>query len=202
MHAVQTYLTTTMSMSISRTILFVITLAVSGGSASLEAQNLVRAAAGAAVPVGGAGERRDIGPAATLSVESGLTNWILRLDAEWSLLRGPAAPAGQEHFSNYQDLRTLGISLNGIMRPSEDRLAPYLLIGVGAYRLQQVGASASPYGTTGALQAGIGLDTYLWGRVNPFVEARAQVHLTDYGAQEFEPTVFWPVLIGLRFTPR
>jgi hypothetical protein len=189
-------------MSVSRVGLLVIALAVAVGSASLDAQVLVRAAAGAAVPVGGAGERRDLGPAATLSVESRLTNWTLRMDAEWSLLRGPAAPAGQEHFSNDQDLRTLGISLNGIMRLSEDRLAPYLLIGAGAYRLQQVDASASPYGTTGALQAGIGLDSDLWSRINPFVEARAQVHVTDYGGHEFGPTVFWPVVIGLRFAPR
>ncbi len=124
--------------------------------------------------------------------------WSLRLDGEWSLLNGPPAPAGQEHLSNYHDLRTFGASLNGILRFSEAEIAPYLLAGIGAYRLQQVGAPPGPYGTTGALQTGIGIDSNIWERVNPFVEARALVHVTDYGSDEFSPTVYWPVVIGLR----
>jgi hypothetical protein len=187
-------------MSILRISLVVGTLALVAGPASLGAQALsVRAAAGAAIPVGGAGERRDAGPAAMLSVETSLGNrWGLRLDGEWSLLRGPTPRAGQEHFSSDRDLRTVGVSLNGVLRLAHERLAPYLIVGAGAYRLQRVGDSASPYGTTGAMQAGFGVDGNYWSRVNPFIEARAQVHATDYGAGEFSPTVYWPVLIGLR----
>lgn len=134
-----------------------------------------------------------------ISVETRLTRlWGLRLDGEWSRLTGAPAPAGQEHFSDYQDIRAIGASLNGILRFSDDPLAPYLLAGIGAYRLQRVDAPASPYGTTGALQAGLGIDGNLWGRVDPFVEARAMVHVTDYGSDEFSPTVYWPILIGLR----
>jgi len=188
-------------MSIFRAILIAGALTGVVGSASLEAQDLsVRAAAGAAIPVGGAGERRSAGPAAMLSVESRLSNlWSLRVAGEWSLLRGPTAPAGQEHFSEHQDLRTLGVSLNGIVRLSDDRVAPYVIAGAGAYRLQRVDAPASPYGITGAVQAGFGWDGNLWDRVTPFVEARAQVHVTDYGTDEFLPTVYWPVVIGVRF---
>ncbi|MDP9347936.1 MAG: hypothetical protein M3P24_02125 [Gemmatimonadota bacterium] len=88
--------------------------------------------------------------------------------------------------------------MNGILRSSEDDLAPYLLLGVGAYRLQAVGQSPSPYGTTGALQAGFGIDGRVRERLNAFVEARAQIHVTDYGSNEWSPTVYWPVLIGLQ----
>jgi len=142
---------------------------------------------------------RDAGPATLLSVEIPLSSRLsVRMDGEWSLLRGPTAPAGQESMSDFQDLRTLGISLNGVMRLSDGRVAPYLLVGAGAYRLQRLDAPASPYGTTGAVQAGSGLDSNRWSRVNPFVEARAQVHATDYGAGDFSATVYWPVVIGLR----
>jgi hypothetical protein len=193
-------LTAKESMSIFRVGLIVSAMALVVGPASLEAQApSVRAAAGAAIPVGGAGERRDGGPAAVLSVETTLSSrWSLRVVGEWSLLRGPTAPAGQEHFSTHHDLRTLGVSLNGMMRLSDERLAPYLLVGAGAYRLQGIGDRASPYGTTGAVQAGFGLDSNYWSRVNPFMEARAQVHATDYGASDASATVYWPVVIGLR----
>ncbi len=124
--------------------------------------------------------------------------WSLRLDGEWSRLNGTPAPAGEESFSDYQDLRTIGASLNGILRFSDDKLSPYLLAGIGAYRLQRVDAPASPYGTTGALQAGIGIDGNFWERVDPFIETRAMVHMTDYGSDEYGTTVYWPILIGLR----
>lgn len=187
-------------MMIFRATLQLTMFAALAGAASLQAQDIsFRAAAGTAIPAGGAGERRDMGPSAMLSVETRLSRlWSLRLDGEWSLLTGTPAPAGQNHFSNHQDLRSIGTSLNGILRFTEDQVAPYLLAGVGAYRLQRMAAPASPYGTTGALQAGFGIDGNLWSRVNPFAEARAMVHVTDYGSDEFSPTVYWPILIGLR----
>lgn len=185
---------------IARAPLLLAAFAALASTVPLQAQDIsFRVAAGAAIPAGGAAERRDLGPSAMISVEPGLTRlWSLRLDGEWSQLTGAPAPAGQEHFSNYQDLRAIGASLNGILRFSDDQLAPYLLVGIGAYRLQRVDAPASPYGTTGALQAGLGIDGNLWGRVDPFIEARAMVHATDYGSDEFSPTVYWPILIGLR----
>lgn len=185
---------------IFRATLLLATFTALTGVAPLQAQDLsLRAAAGAAVPVGRTGEERDTGPAAMLSVEIRLSRlWRLRLDGEWSQLTGTPAPAGQEQFSNYQDLRAIGASLNYVLKFSEDQLAPYLLAGVGAYRLQRVDAPASPYGTTGALQAGIGIDGNFWGWVEPFAEARAMVHATDYGSDEFSATVYWPILVGLR----
>lgn len=141
-------------MAICRSTFLLALFAALAGTAPLRAQEIsFRAAAGAAVPVGGAGDRRDAGPSAMLSVETGLSRlWSIRLDGEWSQLTGPPAPEGQEHFSNYQDLRTIGMSLNGVLRFSDGPLAPYLLAGIGAYRLQRVNGPPSPYGTTGALQ--------------------------------------------------
>ena len=187
-------------MRISRVTLLLAACAALAGAAPLHAQDLsFRAGAGAAIPVGGAGERRDAGPSAMLSIESRLSRlWGLRLDGEWSLLNGPPVPAVEEDYSSRRDLRTIGASLNGIFWFSDSQIAPYWLIGIGAYRLQRVDAPASPYGTTGAFQAGLGIDGKLWDRVDPFVEARAMLHVTDYGSDEFSPTVYWPIVIGVR----
>ena len=175
-------------------------LAASACIAPLQAQGITfRAAAGAAFPLGGAEELRDPGPSVTLSIEKRLSSlWSLRLDGEWSELEGVPAPEGQEHFKEYQPLRITGGSLNGVLRISSYPITPYLLAGIGAYRLQRVEAPRSPYGITGAVQAGVGVDGNLWERVNPIIEARAMVHLTDYGSDEFTPTIYAPVLIGLR----
>lgn len=158
---------------------------------------------GAAFPVGGAGERRDAGPAALVSVESRQSKyWSIRVDAEWSLLNARPAPAGQEGHFQYADLRTYGASLNGILRFPEDAITVYLLGGIGAYSLQAVDQRRSPYGMTGALQAGFGIEGNFWKRVNPFIEARALSHITDYGSDEYSSTTYWPATVGLRIRLR
>lgn len=166
----------------------------------LDAQRLtLRAAAGAAVPVGGAADGRDAGPAASFSLESSLSRrWSLRLDGDWSLLHAPSAPAGQQPTFEHADLRTVGVALNVVARPFESGATPYVLAGIGAYRLQADGQARSPYGTTVAVQAGLGIEARLWRRINPFAEVRATVHATDYASREFSPTVYWPVLIGVQ----
>ena len=156
-------------------------------------------AAGAAVPVGDASDLRDTGPSAALSLETQLsTRLLLRLDGEWTRLQGPSAPPGQERFSTYQDLRAVGASMNVLFRLIERKASPYVLAGGGAYQLQRIDAPRSPYGTTAALQAGFGMDGKIWERLNPFVEARAVVHLTDYGSHDFSLTTYWPLMLGLR----
>lgn len=184
----------------SRIAFLACTVAVFAFMVPLRAQGLAfKAGAGAAIPFGGAGDIRDPGPAALASLEFGLGPELsFRLDAEWSVLHAPSAPAGQAF--RYADVRSVGASLNGVLRSPQDVLTPYLLVGIGAYRLQEIDRERSPYGTTGALQAGIGIDGSFWERVNPFAEARAMVHVTDYASDEFSATVYWPVLIGLRIT--
>lgn len=174
-------------------------LAVSG--TSLFAQDLsYRVAAGAAMPSGTAGESRNLGPATTLSVALALSPYFsVRFDTEFSLLDGLPVPPGQPSNFDYGDMRTFGASLNGIVRLFEDRYSTYVLGGIGAYRLQHLGGRPNPYGTTVAVQFGIGVDTNLWDRFNPFIEARAQAHVTDYGAEEFSTfTTIWPVMVGVR----
>lgn len=160
----------------------------------------VRAGAGRVVPVGDAKKVRDPGPAAAIALELGLSRrWSVRLDGEWSLLNGPAAPPGQELYSQYSDLRTLGGALSAVMRFSEGAFSPYLLAGIGAYRLQRVKAPRSVYGTTPALQAGVGIDVNLSRSIGAFAEARGQAHITDYGAgKDFGSTNYWLLIAGFR----
>ena len=161
---------------------------------------ILKVAGGAAVPVGGAAEQRGTGPATMGTVEFRLgSHWGVRIDAEWASLDAPAAQETERGRFAHADVRVYGGSLNGVLRfPEGGGLAPYLLIGIGAYRLQAVDAHPSPYGTTGALQAGFGIDAAAWKRLNPFAEARAMVHVTDYASAEYTPTVYWPILVGVR----
>lgn len=192
--------TPTQRMIIFRATLLLAALTTVVGLAPLHSQDLsIRAGVGAAMPVGGADVRRDAGPAVMLSVEYWLDRvWSIRFDGERSSLNARSAPAEQEAFSQYQDLRTQGVSVNGIARYSDAELAPYLLVGIGAYQLQVDNDRPNPYGTTGAVQAGIGVERNVWSLLNLFAEARAQAHLTDYGSGDSSATVYWPLLIGLR----
>ena len=102
--------------------------------------------------------------------------------------------------SNYPaDLRTLGASLNAFLRAAGGLIRPYALVGLGGYRLQRIGDDPSVYGTTAAVQAGLGIEVSAWHAVEPFIEARTVLHITDYASEEFTPTVMWPVMAGLRF---
>lgn len=190
-------------MTISHVVPLACAFALLSGAAPLTSQDQsLRVAVGTAVPVGGAGERRDAGPAAMLSVDfapsvRGPLQGNLRLDVEWSLLTAPPSPAGETR-PLHGDLRAYGASLNAVVKVPTNSIEPYLLAGIGAYRLQRAGATRNVYGTTPAVQLGVGLDGNRWRRINPFVEARALMHVTDYGSDEFSPTVYWPVLLGVR----
>lgn len=164
-------------------------LAVFAVAVPLRAQELdLRFGAGVAVPVAEAGDRFEAGPTAMLSLETHLNRALmLRLDLEGSRLPG-----------SFRDLRTIGLAVNGVRRFSGDVYAAYLLAGIGAYRLQRIGDRPSVYGTTVGLQAGLGIDAELWERIAPFAEVRTVLHLTDYGASDFRPTRFWPVLVGVK----
>lgn len=168
-------------------------------AAPLQSQELsVRAGAGTVIPVGGAAEDRDLGPTALLSVEIPATRrFTVRVDGEWSLLDGADAPPGSASSSQYQNLRIAGVSLNAVRRANPDRPGGYFVFGIGAYRLQRTGAIRSVYGTTAAVQMGTGIERR-FGRAVPFAEARAQLHVTDYGSNEFTPTIVLPLVLGLR----
>jgi hypothetical protein len=185
-------------MTIRSIALFLATSALLVGAVPSHAQSVAfRAGVGAAVPVGETADRRSAGPAAVVSVESRLdSRWGVRVDGEWSVLRA-ATPAGPEHGSR-GGIRTVGVSLNGTLKLPAGDYAPYLLAGIGAYRLQDRNQRRSPYGTTGAVQAGLGIEGPAWGRISPWGEARALVHATDYGSADWSPTVYLPLALGLR----
>lgn len=159
---------------------------------------IVRPNVGVAVPLGSAGEVRSLGPMTALALETRFGRWGLRLDGEWALLDGTPAPPGQEIFTEYQDLRSIGGSLNLVRTFSEGDLAAYGLVGGGAYRLQRTDAPPSVYGTTRAVQMGLGVESDHWDRIRPFMEGRLLVHLTDYGGRQYGFTVVAPVGVGLR----
>jgi len=182
----------TQRMIVSRATLVVAALL---GAAPLRAQDLsFRAAVGPAIPADGTAERLHPGPAAMISFETRVNRaWSLRWDGEWSLLTGRSFPAGRQ-----PDLRAIGASLNGLRRFSATPVTPYLLLGVGAYRLQRVGAPTRRSRWNVAVQAGFGIEDGLWDRVAPFLEVRGMMHLTDYASAEFTPSVYCPILIGVR----
>lgn len=180
---------------------FLAAAAVLGLAATpLRAQDLsYRAGAGIAFPTG---DRRDAGPSAMAAVERPLSrSWSLRLDLEWSRFNGQTASPGGEHFANYQDMRIVGAALNGILNLSEHDadIAPYLVAGFGGYWFQRADAPRNPSPLSGALQIGIGIDTHLWTRVNPFMEARSTMHLTEYGGANYTFVTYrFPVIVGIR----
>lgn len=159
----------------------------------------INVAAGAALPVGGTGERHGAGSTALISVVSspsvrGAVRMNLRLDAEWAWLPSRVDPSR----TPARELRAMGVSLNVVSAPVTDGVTPYLLVGLGAYHLQRAGEGPSAYGPTPAVQLGAGLDGPRRRRVRPFAEVRALVHVTDYASREFSPSVWWPVTVGVR----
>lgn len=168
---------------------------------ALPAQDLLfKAGAGITVPGGRWGEGREPGLSTMVSVELRLSSmWALRLDAERSMLRARPAAPGSETNLTVADLRSQGASLNGVLNFPEARVAPYVLLGVGGYKLQQVGRARNPYGRTSAIQAGVGLNSNLWKRVNPFLEARWMLHLTDYASgEEYSFSAYIPIVAGVQ----
>jgi hypothetical protein len=174
-------------------------LALLAGAAPLRAQGThLRVGAGLALPVGDAGDRYRAGPLYMASLQAPLGGlWSVRFDGEWSRVNGReyVPPGGPRPAP---DLRAAGGSLNAVRHLSRARAAPYLLAGMGAYRLQRVGDRPSVYGTTPMVQLGLGVDATVLRRINPFAEVRAQVHLTDYAADELHASVFRPVVVGVR----
>jgi hypothetical protein len=177
------------------TLLSIGALALLAGAAPLGAQGTYfRAGTGLALPVGEAGERYRAGPLAAVSIQTPLGGrWSVRFEAEWSRMDGRS-----DGTATPPDLRTVGGSMNAVRHLSRPPAAPYLLAGIGGYRLQRVGDHPNGYGTTPMVQLGIGVDGTVLRHINPFAEVRAQVHLTDYAADELSPSVFRPITLGVR----
>lgn len=159
---------------------------------NLSAQMLdVRLGGGAARPVAGSDDLFASGPAAQLSLGAQLSRVFgLRLDAEWGRL------AGGHVASEPDDVHVYGASLNVVLRVPDLVVTPYALVGIGAFRIHP-GGDEPYYGTTGAVQAGLGVELHVWDRVRPFAEIRQTLHLTDVAAPEFRATVVRPAVVGV-----
>ena len=186
-------------MTIFRTAPVLCALALAAGAAPLPAQELsYRAGAGIAFPLGAVSERRQAGPSAAVSVQAPMGGlWSLRLEGDVSMLRGRAALPDRPH-SATSPLWAMGATMSGVRRVGGGDHGPYLLVGLGGYRLRIENESPSPYGITGALQAGLGVEGGGRGGLIPFAEARTVVHATDYGASDFRLTMHLPVVVGVR----
>lgn len=172
------------------------TALLGGCAAPAMAQELsFRAGWGRMAPLGDGRELWDTGNTASLGMEweSGGA-WALRAAAEWGRLRGRESGP-----SSGSELSIRGATLSALLKDRRAPIQPYLLAGAGVMRLDRGGAS-SPYGTTAAAQVGVGIDGPPRYRVLPFLEARAVVHLTDYGSGgDFRLTrTGTPIMVGVR----
>lgn len=161
--------------------------------------NPFRAAAGGGVtvPILGAATRRGPGPAVLV----GLSHRVgLKAELSWELLDGPQITDERDrNYTNLGDLSVLGVSLGLNAQAATAGFAPYLGCAIGAYWMQRIGGTRSPYGITWGVHATAGIDWKLEGPIHPFVELRGIFHLTDYGSQEWNPTIYFPVVAGARF---
>ena len=165
-------------------------------SAPVAAQDLaIRLGGGLAAPVYITSNDYVSGPAAMVALEAFLTpTWGLRLDFDWSRINE------RDTGVSGTQVQTWGASLDGVYRFPGESVQPYLLAGVGGYQLERTAFEAERYshGITPAVQAGGGVDLDLWPGLQPFAEARATLHLTDYPHIDDGPTFIWPVVVGVR----
>lgn len=118
------------------------------------------------------------------------SGWGVRVDAEYFRL-GPG--------ESQEAMRGAGLSASAVLYFGNETIRPYLLAGLGAYRLQIAGAPSSPYGATVAASLGVGLDLRVHRRLGAFAETRYVLHATDYGLGGPGTTSHGPVYIGVRW---
>lgn len=179
-------------------------LALCAGQASLASARLAaqtarpEIAAGVAVPAGALAAQRVAGPLVRAGVVLGAPSRIVRvrLDAEaaWMPARGRTVPIS----SASGTLRTVGAVASMLVGPAEPRIAPYLLAGISAQRMQ-VNGHPNPYGTLAGVRLGVGVR-----RTVGTHELRAEVAehavLSDYGTgRDFAVGTYWPISFGVTF---
>jgi hypothetical protein len=117
--------------------------------------------------------------------------WGVRADAEYFRL-------GPGEFQ--RAMRGVGLSASAALFFGNETIRPYMLAGLGGYRLQIDGAHDNPYGTTVAVSLGVGLDLRLHRRLGAFAETRYVLHATDYGLGGAGTTSHGPVHVGVRWS--
>lgn len=153
---------------------------------------------GAVLPQLGMSELRNPGPRLTASVGYGFGRHIaVRGDFATFLMPGVAPPSGSGG-EPYGDLRSFEFSVNGVVRLPREGPSIYLVAGAGGYDMQILGIRRNPYGVVPGLSAGAGVDFRI-GHRTVFSEARWKLMLSDYGAGDFEPGIYVPLVVGVRF---
>lgn len=156
---------------------------------------------GAAAPSGSVGEHR--GPGAHVALSLGLgtgkpltwTGW--RAEVTWTRLQGDPARAG-ESGSQWGDFtsRSARVSMIPTLPLRGTPVRVYGVLGLGAYDLA-ITDRDNPYGILAGTNFGFGVSAPV-GRVRMAAELQGVAVISDYGAEEFEFPVYWPLTIGIR----
>jgi hypothetical protein len=158
----------------------------------------VEAIGGLQVPVGAMARYRTAGPRFGGAVRYHLDGSPWSIRAELTTGRLMEVAEEREGYPPFRpgDLASHGLALTGIRRIGAGAVQPYLLTGIGAYRMRIEGSDPNPYGTIGSLLAGGGLEQEV-GPWRIFAETRAKVTLSDYGSREFSPGIQLPTTVGI-----
>jgi hypothetical protein len=190
-----------MTVPLNRTV-FAIGIATAIAVARVSAQSVERSVAlGVAVPTGGLGAFRSLGPLLRGAVTLGnreRRNVRLRLELESAWLVGDEkrAPSGSWSAGTFHTVSGLAAMIVGARgTPSA---APYLLLGLGMQQMSVEGAK-NPYGLSVGVRAGVGLQ-WRAGRRTMFGELATHAAATDFGTtSDFSLATYVPVAIGIRF---
>jgi hypothetical protein len=158
----------------------------------------VSALGGVQVPLGGMAQYRTPGPRVGVAIGYHLAGSPWSFRAELTSGRLMEVAEDREGYPPFRpgDLASHGVALAAIRRMGEGTVQPYLLTGVGGYRMQIEESGPNPYGTIGALFAGGGLQREM-GPWRLFAETRAKITLSDYGSREFSPGIQLPTTVGI-----
>lgn len=151
---------------------------------------------GVSVPTGNMKERRESGRELGAVAMLEWTRWTLRTDFTYTRFPGKTAgPLGEFSFG---DLTNVAVHANLLYLRHEEPFRHYLLFGTGLHRLEGTRGSFNPYGWTSGVQAGAGL-RFSVRRVALFAETRWAIIFSDYGNDDFKPSTFVPISVGVLF---
>jgi hypothetical protein len=152
---------------------------------------------GAAVPVGSAARYRSMGPGISLTAGVRISKWVI-VDLDVTAVQLQIDSTASSGFTfDEGTLRLVGGFLRGRAGKWDSRVAQYGVLGIGRYWMNMAG-TPNPYGVVWGATLGTGVTARL-GNFSPFAEARIDLVASDFGADEWHPTVYLPVIVGVRW---
>jgi hypothetical protein len=152
---------------------------------------------GAAWPSGTMAERREVGYELGGLVTLEWARWALRADLSYA--RHAGKEADLFNADRYPDLWNMSVLASGLYRFPGQRLRPYVMVGTGLHRMQQVDRSPNVYGWVSGVHAGAGLRVGIRSGLAVFAEVRRHLILSDYGNGDFELSTYTPLSVGVVF---